>query len=409
MPKAEELLELRAKKTIGALAPEPEEESVSLACGQLATSNGEHRIRLVKLSEVDEEPTRWLWPSRLPRGKLVILEGHPRLGKSTLTTAVAAAVSAGGSIAGHRLGAPEDVLMLSYEDARADTLVPRLLAAGGDASRVHLPELRLSEGLEIGLQLPTHVAELEQVLHERGIRPALVVVDPLGEALSSTVDAHRESEVRHALAVLVAFARRTDACVMLVRHLRKQSTGRAVTSGGGSIGFSAAARVVLRIDEEPDAPSRRLLSIVKNNLAAKDPTLSFELVSSNERSVATVRWNGEVDWSADELDGVDATLRSDDRSEVRAWLRAQLSGCERSSRDVHSLGSEKGFSRSSIERASVSLKVNKRAQGLGKEKRSTWSLPAVSDGEGAGSAGRANSPSVESMHGFQRVVVDLSE
>lgn len=377
MSDADRLLSNRAKATLGAKAEELLRGGSSDASEPDEPSRAASRVRLLRLSDVDEKPVPWLWPNRLPLGKLVLLEGHPSVGKSTLVTAIAAAVSTGGRIAGHSLGEPRHVVLMSYEDSPADTIIPRLLAAGGDPSRVHLAELEVSKDLRVGLQLPTHILELEQSLSAKEIVPAMVVADPLGEAMSQSVDSHRESEVRHALASLTAFASRTGACVVLVRHLRKQATGRAVTSGSGSIGFTAAARVVLRLDEYPEVENGRILSTVKNNLARVDRALSFEISSSDSHSAPLIRWTGEVDWSADELDAKELRRSRAETSDVQTWLKAELRGRKQTSRDLHRQGASQGFSRSSIERAATALGVLKRASGMGSEKVSIWRLPEV--------------------------------
>ncbi|MQA85616.1 MAG: AAA family ATPase [Streptosporangiales bacterium] len=50
---------------------------------------------IVPLADVKHERVSWLWESRLPGGKLVILDGDPGVGKSTLTLDWAARVSTG--------------------------------------------------------------------------------------------------------------------------------------------------------------------------------------------------------------------------------------------------------------------------------------------------------------------------
>ena len=42
---------------------------------------------------VDREPVRWLWPERIPLGKVTVLDGDPGTGKSTLTLTIAAKVA----------------------------------------------------------------------------------------------------------------------------------------------------------------------------------------------------------------------------------------------------------------------------------------------------------------------------
>jgi hypothetical protein len=47
------------------------------------------------MADVKPEAVRWLWPGRIPAGKLTILSGDPGLGKSFLTVDLAARVSRG--------------------------------------------------------------------------------------------------------------------------------------------------------------------------------------------------------------------------------------------------------------------------------------------------------------------------
>jgi len=81
-------------------------------------------------------PTQWLWPRYLPRGKLVILSGEPGVGKSRMVTDWAARVTAGLMWPdGTPPGEPGDVILYCAEDDAADTVFPRLLAAGAGTGR----------------------------------------------------------------------------------------------------------------------------------------------------------------------------------------------------------------------------------------------------------------------------------
>jgi putative DNA primase/helicase len=50
---------------------------------------------LVCVNDVKAERVRWLWPGRLPLGKLAVFDGDPGVGKSTVTLTIAAAVTTG--------------------------------------------------------------------------------------------------------------------------------------------------------------------------------------------------------------------------------------------------------------------------------------------------------------------------
>jgi putative DNA primase/helicase len=91
------------------------------------------------MSEVTPRPIDWLWLGRLARRKLTLITGDRDLGKkpigldmiARITTARPWPDEAGGSAP---LG---DCVILSAEDAAADTLHPRLEAADADLGRVH--------------------------------------------------------------------------------------------------------------------------------------------------------------------------------------------------------------------------------------------------------------------------------
>src|SRR5919107_5572070 len=88
------------------------------------------------LSEVEPEQVEWLWPGRLPLGKLSVLDGDPGLGKSVLTLDLAVRVSAGLELPDGGRCEPAGVVLLSAEDGLADTIRPRLDAAGADTERI---------------------------------------------------------------------------------------------------------------------------------------------------------------------------------------------------------------------------------------------------------------------------------
>ncbi len=69
-------------------------------------------IETVCLADVRAEAVSWLWPGRIPLGKLTLIVGDPSMGKSFLSMALAATVTAAacgptpGASASRRLGRP---------------------------------------------------------------------------------------------------------------------------------------------------------------------------------------------------------------------------------------------------------------------------------------------------------------
>ncbi len=76
---------------------------------------------LVWLDTVEPEAVEWLWPSRIPLGKLTILQGDPGLGKSTMAIDIAARLTTGRPMPdGTNPDIEGSVIFLSAEDGAAD-------------------------------------------------------------------------------------------------------------------------------------------------------------------------------------------------------------------------------------------------------------------------------------------------
>src|SRR5579864_8847025 len=119
-------------------------------------------IVLISLNTIRPRPVRWLAEEVIPLGKLTLIGGDGGHGKSSITLHLAACVTQGRCAFGLHYTPPEraDVLLVSCEDDLADTVVPRLLAAGADLARVHRVEgIRGDDGK----LLPFSLAYLEQV------------------------------------------------------------------------------------------------------------------------------------------------------------------------------------------------------------------------------------------------------
>ena len=159
-----------------------------------------------RLAECTPKRLHWLWPGRVPLGKLTLLIGDPGLGKSFVTLDVAARVSRGQSLPAlegetpSAATAPGSVVLLSAEDDALDTIHPRLAAAGADLNRIDvLKAIRLqraSDGtsFEAQFSLQSDVALLEDAIAARD-NCRLVVIDPITAYLGRS-DSHRNSEMR---------------------------------------------------------------------------------------------------------------------------------------------------------------------------------------------------------------------
>lgn len=318
---------------------------------------------LVRLADVTPERVEWLWPGRIPLGKISLLDGDPGLGKSTLTVEVAAAVSRGDPLPEGDGAEPAGVVFLTAEDGLGDTLRPRLDAAGAELSSVvALTGVTDEDGAPAFPTIEKNVSAIAEAARSVGAR--LVVVDPLMAYLGATTNSYRDQDVRRALAPLAQAAEEGGFAVLVVRHLRK-SEGAAIYRGGGSIGISGAARSVLLVAKDPEDEDRRVLASVKSNLGPPPGSLAFRLQSTGS-GVAKIAWEpGTVTFTADQL--LAPRVQDDERSargEAEALLQAVLEDGPVGAKDVLRQAREAGISEITLRRAKASLGVCARKSGL---------------------------------------------
>ncbi len=141
------LSDLRERKSfVGSLIPRdgkvPDWDAYLLLAANHLSQQSEGSAISAGRCAADIEPREvsWLWPRRIPSGRLAVLGGDPDIGKSTLAGAdIAARVSVGGPWPDGAGNAPHgSVIIFTVEDDLADTIVPRLQRHGADLSRIKL-------------------------------------------------------------------------------------------------------------------------------------------------------------------------------------------------------------------------------------------------------------------------------
>src|SRR5918994_1370026 len=367
------------------LYPEDEASQSSAAAGTLPTSGG------ILVSDVETERLAWLWRGWLALGKLSVLDGDPGLGKSATTLDIAARVSTGrpfpdGSECETGAGG---VVILSAEDGLADTIKPRLEAAGADTSRISsLGTVWEGQGVrrhERTLSLPEDIPLIEREI--RRVEAKLVIVDPLMAFLPKKIDAHKDQDVRRALAPFASMAERTGVAVQVVRHLSKSEGTSPIYRGGGSIGIIGAARMGALVAKDPKEEERRILAPTKNNLAVHPKSLLYGLEEADNGAVSVIG-AGASDYLASELLQSARVDRADARREAEDFLAALLSDGPVPKATVEGEANAANISPGTLRRANSSLGViAERENQVGGERgagRWVWKLPVAEEsGRGA--------------------------
>ncbi|HSY64927.1 MAG TPA: AAA family ATPase [Terriglobales bacterium] len=340
-----------------------------------------------RFSEIKPESVRWLWPGRIPLGKLTLLIGDPGLGKSLVTIDIAACVSRGRSFPDGERSELGDVIFLSAEDDPADTIRPRLDAAGADVARVHTLEgtrLTLSDNttVERPFNLETGITTLEDALARiPGVR--LVIIDPISSFLGGA-DSNTNAEVRELLSPLAALAAKYGVAILCVSHLRK-SAGAAVHRAIASIAFTAAARAVWAVASDTSDINRRLMIMVKLNLGPGVGGLAFRIETQND--LPRIAWEaGAVAANANDVLNIEYREDRSERKEAEEWLREYLGDGPVAASDAIKAANDVGITKTTLWRASSALSVAKRKLG-GRGAGWEWSLVGIVRESGAIYAG----------------------
>jgi hypothetical protein len=300
---------------------------------------------------------RWMWKDYIPLGKVTVLDGRPGLGKSLMTLDIAARVTQGRAMPDGfdpAMG-PRNVLIVTAEDDWEDTVVPRLMAAGADLTRV----FRLDD-----LVIPNGVADLEARIIE--VQAALVVIDPLVAFVLSKYDLYRDQDARAALKPLAMVAGRTEAVVVGLRHVNKSQGAPAQDRGTGSVAIGGAARSNLIVGPDPDREGHFVLASIKTNLGPKPPSLGYSLepvevsLSDGITEVVVVRWEGTVDLDADDL------VVGEKQGEAVAFLEGELADGPKPSKVVKAAAESRGLSwTGAVRKAADRLHVVKYSTAVG--------------------------------------------
>ena len=98
-------------------------------------------LKLISMRDIQTEDVQWLWYPYLPRGKLTIVQGDPGEGKTTFVLAVISALTRGEPLPEcEQAPEPVNVIYQTAEDGLADTIKPRLEAAGAEIGRASCRE-----------------------------------------------------------------------------------------------------------------------------------------------------------------------------------------------------------------------------------------------------------------------------
>jgi RecA-family ATPase len=333
--------------------------------------------------DIVPERVTWVWPGVIPLGKLTIFAGDPGVGKSAVSLDVIAHVTASRTFPDGTPPLAGEAIILSAEDDPADTLRPRLEAAGADLTKAHIVEaVRINtsgQAIEKEFNLAADLPHLEAALEDNP-HVKLVVVDPISGYLGTT-DTNRTASMRSLVYTpLSHLASRRKVAVLAIDHFNK-SDKRANKKGiyrvSGSIATVAAARAVWAFAKDKANESRRLMLPLKSNLAKDQEGFAYRIeetvLPASPEPIPTIRIGWEPSRVKANINEALSETPDEDNSalgEAIAWLKEQLAE-PKSANELRSQAELDGLSWSTVKRAKGQLGVKPYTDGK------HWMWPAV--------------------------------
>lgn len=300
-------------------------------------------LQMIKMSEIQSKEVAWLWYPFIPYGKLTIIQGDPGDGKTTLVLNIAAKLSKGeGLDSDMKLTEPLAVIYQSVEDGLADTVKPRLEAAGADCENISVID-----------ESKKSLSMIDERLEEAIIKTKakLLILDPIQAYLGGNMDMNRANEARDMTKKLAALAEKYQCAIVLVGHMNKAAGNKAAYRGMGSIDFFAVARSVLLVGRVEGEENIRAVVQIKNNLAGFGHPKAFQLSEDG------FLWLGDYEITADEVLGGIAPKANKLEQAKRLLRKLAETNNAIQSNEIFNLAEEQNISRRTLENAKKELGI----------------------------------------------------
>ncbi|WP_188078666.1 AAA family ATPase [Rhodococcus sp. ANT_H53B] len=265
----------------------------------------------------------WLAEQRIPKGQLTLLVGAEGIGKSAWWVWLVARITTGTPAPEFGITStdPKSVALIITEDPFTTDVLPRLIAAGADLTRI-----RVVSQDDDGEGSPTLPDNLDRIPDDVD----LVIVDAWSDTLPANLSVRDSQQARRALHPLKEWCARTDTAMLLVTHLNRMSTGNTRDAYGSTGELRKVARSTILAQREVGTDDILTVGTDKSNggrvgVASRFQNVSSEVLLDNGDEIEIVKsvYIGQSDKSAQQQFSDDHDS-SDDQGESKScetWLR----------------------------------------------------------------------------------------
>jgi hypothetical protein len=284
----------------------------------------------VHMNEVKRVPIEWIWYPYIPRKATSLIVGDGGYGKSFLTCAIAADLSAGRALPGQDALPPMKILIVNAEDSCGETLLPRLQSLDANLENI----MAYEDGFTLNDKT---IKKLFATIEECDV--AIMFLDPMVVYLGGGMDINKANETRSILSELTAIAKERNIAVVGVHHVKKAQGGSQQHKSLGSVDFVNGVRSLLLVDISKTG--QHYMAHAKSNWAAKGCTLAYSFTGDK------FSWLGEYAPIVDQTYEISKTPRG----KARAFLIGALRDGPVRGIEVIKRGHDEELSEGTIQRA----------------------------------------------------------
>jgi putative DNA primase/helicase len=330
-------------------------------------------------------------PNFLFRKKVTLLAGPPASGKGAIEVAIATRASCGGSHPSWPDPTPSSrgkvLFFTGSEDDPEDTVIPRLMAAGADMSRIFFfREMRQNGSLvdaNFGIQ---DIEAIERFIQRCGGGFSVLIVDPITQAIEG--DSTSQANVLRSLDHLAVASARLNLAILAAQHVVKSAKGRdPLGRVAGPIAYGGKPRAVWVTAHNPNKINGEddfVLVNVKSSLTAPAGGWGYRIEKKNVANeydvieTSVIRWGQRYEGLASEiLQEIERTpaKKADALERAIHFLEKILQKGPVSHPEIHQQAMAKDISGGTLARAKKALGVTHRKQSGVPHGPYCWFLP----------------------------------
>lgn len=351
--------------------PAPKHETRTSKSKPVQEQTPVYTLEVIRASEVAPDVTNWFWENRIPQDTLSVLAGEPDQGKSIVSTDLIARVSTARDMpdgtANPFAGQTVECLMLVAEDALSTTVVPRLMSAGANLTKIHflksISRPNEKNATKRQLYLDTDLHAIEETLQKHP-EIKLVTIDPVSNYMGER-DMNSEQDVRKVLGPVLKLAEELKVTFICIAHFNKNDRTSAINRTGGAKALTGLPRAVWCCMTDPKNKERYLMLSIKKNQGRKAQGLSYTIEEAfltvpnlpKPISVPKLVWGELVDTSADEVLQALQDPEVQGQSKAEMFLKEFLGNGPVKSVDMHQAAEAANIPARTLERARRNLRT----------------------------------------------------